>query len=99
MSVEERLDRIERKLDEVLELLRRLLEPLTPEELDSLDWKPYPEGEGEWIFVDEAPPKLLEALREKGSVVIGGYRYALREGRSKRFISRRRADQPQRQPP
>jgi len=92
MSVEERLERIERKLDEALDLLRRLLEPLSPEELDRLDWKPYPEGEGEWVFADEAPPKLIEALKDRGSVVVGGYRYVLREGRSKRFVSRRRVD-------
>ena len=88
----ERLERIERKLDEVLALLKgSASRGVSGEVLEGLNWRPYPSGEGEWIFIDEAPQGLVEALRGRGgSMVIDGYRYTLREGRAKRFVARRR---------
>ncbi len=85
------MSRIERKLDEILALLKGRAAPPSPQELDTLNWREYPSGEGEWIFADEAPIKLIEALRNiGGSAVIGGYRYTLREGRAKKFVARRK---------
>ena len=56
-----------------------------------MNWRPYPSGEGEWIFADEAPRSLVEALSSRGgSIVVGSYRYVLREGRAKSFIARRK---------
>lgn len=91
-EVLERLERIERKLDEVMSLLKGLApREVSSELLEGLNWRAYPSGEGEWIFIDEAPQALIEALRDRGgSMVINGYRYTLREGRAKRFIARRR---------
>jgi len=88
----ERLERIERKLDEILSLLKASKgQAVSQEDLEGLNWRPYPSGEGEWIFIDEAPQGLVEALRSRGgSMVVGGYRYTLREGRAKRFVARRR---------
>lgn len=90
--MEERLERIERKLDEVLALLKGLRgQAPSEEELKGLNWRPYPSGEGEWIFADEAPQSLVEALSSRGgSMVVGSYRYVLREGRAKSFIARRK---------
>lgn len=90
----ERLERIERKLDEALTLLKSLAgHGFSEEALEGLNWRPYPSGEGEWIFVDEAPQGLVEALRARGgSMVVDGYRYTLREGRAKQFIARKKVE-------
>ena len=55
--------------------------------LDSLPWKPYRSGSGEWIFADRAP-ELLKRLKASPShmVEIGDYRYRLQA--NGRFIAR-----------
>jgi hypothetical protein len=65
----------------------------TEEDLDSLPWRPYPSGRGEWVYQDEAPEALVERLRQEGKpVMIGRYLYSLRVGNTgKTFISRREA--------
>ncbi|HDI46403.1 MAG TPA: hypothetical protein ENF82_01185 [Candidatus Methanomethylia archaeon] len=92
-DLEERLERIERKLDEILAILKGGGEAsVSGEVLEELNWRSYPSGEGEWIFADEAPASLLRTLSERGSVTISGYRYTLREGRTKRFVARKKVE-------
>ena len=66
-----------------------------PAVLESRPWKKYDNGDGEWTFVtnqDGSPVEglepvkdFLEALRTGEDLVVGGYRYRLREKFLKRF--------------
>lgn len=70
--------------------------------LSLLPWKPYKEGEGEWIFSDPSrykdPPLTVEQysilswltskLKREGNVYIGKYTYQL-SGEKEDFISRK----------
>jgi len=96
-------------LDEKIRLLKQELEyyeelrklaagggeaPSTPHmDLDSLPWRPYKDGNGEWLYRDEAPDDLATQLIQAGKPVrIGNYIYSMKSGTSgKTFISRRPA--------
>jgi hypothetical protein len=96
--VEERIEQLRRELrifEEIRSALMRVGAPPEPteEDLDSLPWRPYPSGRGEWVYQDEAPEALVERLRQEGRpVMIGRYLYSLRVGNTgKTFVSRREA--------
>jgi len=94
MSLEGRLERIEKMLERILSILEgREAKPegLKPEGLDALGWRAYPSGRGEWIFSDRAPAQLVKELEEKGgSCTLHGYRYRFRgpPDNPKKFIAR-----------
>ena len=66
-----------------------------PAILERRTWKPYAKGEGEWTFVvnqDGSPVaeleparEVLQMLRDGDDLVVGGYRYRLREKFLKRY--------------
>jgi hypothetical protein len=96
--VEERIEQLRRELqiyEELRNILMRGEAPVEPTEadLDSLPWRPYQSGTGEWVYQDEAPEALVERLRREGKPVrIGKYLYSLRVGATgKTFVSRREA--------
>ncbi len=63
------------------------------QDLNSLPWRPYRDGGGEWIYRDEAPEELATQLIQAGKPVkIGDYTYSIKSGtKGKSFISRRPA--------
>lgn len=69
---------------------------LTPEFLDTLGWKPFPDGGGEWIFADTPGAQALddELSRTSQPVEIDNYRYRVswgkpdKEGRRRKFLNR-----------
>src|SRR5713226_6988702 len=66
-----------------------------PAILERRPWKPYAKGEGEWTFVvnqDGSPVaeleparEFLQMLRDGDDLVVGGYRYRLRDKFLKRY--------------
>ncbi|MEM4269945.1 MAG: hypothetical protein QW223_07505 [Candidatus Caldarchaeum sp.] len=91
--LDERIERLEKEL-QVLRFLRQLASQAEThpkqEGFDSLPWRPFKEGGGEWIFENEASPNLVNILtRSGGKAQIDGYTYMLTEGRGKRFIRRK----------
>ncbi|GBC71942.1 hypothetical protein HRbin02_01731 [Candidatus Calditenuaceae archaeon HR02] len=99
-GLREYLDKRIRELEHELEVLRRIREILEEREkvsrgggegLDSLPWRPYRDGSGEWIFEDEAPETLISTIiAGRGRAVIDGYIYDLSSGRGgRRFVRRR----------
>ena len=66
-----------------------------PAILESRPWKPYTSGEGEWTFVvnqDGSPvaelepaKEFLDRLRSGEDLVVGGYKYRLRDRFLKRY--------------
>jgi hypothetical protein len=66
-----------------------------PTILESRPWKKYDNGDGEWTFVvnqDGSPvaelepaKDFLEALRAREDLVVGGYKYRLRDRFLKRY--------------
>ena len=58
---------------------------LTPRSLDRLPWKAFRNGDGEWIYSNQAPI-LLEAINN-GHNEFGGYRYWTYE--DNKFIARK----------
>src|SRR5438445_6321001 len=66
-----------------------------PAILEGRPWKPYAKGEGEWTFVvnQEGSPvaeleparEFLQMLRDGDDLVVGGYRYRLRDKFLKRY--------------
>jgi hypothetical protein len=72
--VEERIEQLRRELqiyEELRNILMRGEAPVEPTEadLDSLPWRPYQSGTGEWVYQDEAPEALVERLRREGKPV------------------------------
>ena len=69
-----------------------------PADLEGRPWKPYASGEGEWTFVvnqDGSPvaelepaKEFLDRLRSGEDLVVGGYKYRLRD----KFLKRYRVD-------
>jgi hypothetical protein len=60
-------------------------------DLDSLPWRPYRDGGGEWIYRDEAPEDLVgQLIKAERPVRINGHIYIMKIGTTgKTFISRR----------
>lgn len=94
------LERRIRELEHELELLKTLKKVLDEkglesggggEGLDSLPWRPYRDGNGEWIFENEAPESLISKISSGGGrAVIGDHIYDFSSARGgKRFVRRR----------
>lgn len=83
------LDKFERSLREA-EPRAQAEVTLTPEVLDKLPWKRFPNGEGEWIFSDIDDPivKTLRELLNKYSGKLEIHRYTYRLSSNGKFISR-----------
>ena len=73
-----------------------------PAILERRPWKPYAKGEGEWTFVvnqDGSPVaeleparEFLQMLRDGDDLVVGGYRYRLRDKFLKRYPANGQSD-------
>jgi len=98
--LDERIRQLEREI-EVLRRLRGILEerasrpPAEPRELptllESVKWRRYPSGAGEWCFEDEAPPELIELLeRGGGRCELDGYLYVLKRLSGGKMVVARR---------
>lgn len=102
--VDERIRRVEEELEN-LRKLRELVQAkilemggVRPEErglvtaLESVKWKSYPSGTGEWCFADQLPEDFVKELRRSPnrSKEVGGYIYRLKIlSGGKEIVSRR----------
>ncbi|MEM0462150.1 MAG: hypothetical protein QW318_08135 [Candidatus Caldarchaeum sp.] len=92
--IDEKIEELEKEL-QLLRQLRQLASPKAEaqqkqEDLNSLPWRPFKEGGGEWIFENEASQNIVNLLvKSGGKAQIDGYTYMLTEGRGKRFIRRK----------
>ena len=60
------------------------------QDIDSLPWRPFKDGVGEWIFEDEAGQELIELpSKQGGKATIGEHVYLIAKGRGKRFTRRK----------
>jgi hypothetical protein len=68
---------------------------VNPAILENLTWRAYNKGEGEWTFVTnqdgspiaglEPAKEFLERLRDGEDLIVGGYKYRLRDKFLKRY--------------
>jgi hypothetical protein len=97
--VRKKIEELERELEHY-RMMARILEEAgisqaQPQQqqwdLDSLPWRPYKDGGGEWIYRDEAPEDLVSQLITAGRPVrINGHIYSMKSGTTgKTFISRK----------
>ncbi len=81
--IDSRIEGLERGL-QTLKTLREFIASSIPGEtqsmldIESLPWRPFKNGVGEWIFEDEAGQELIELLsKQGGKAMIGEYIYIL----------------------
>jgi hypothetical protein len=65
-----------------------VVEPKAELNIESVDWKPWKKGTGEWVNVLEAMDLFEEIQKAGGQLEHGGYRYWI-FGRNKDMISRK----------
>lgn len=61
-----------------------------PTILEELNWRRYPNGEGEWTYAEQAPREVVELLKMKKKEEINGYLYAYKKLDRVEIISRRK---------
>lgn len=63
-------------------------EVLIPQIIETLGWRQFKHGNGEWIFRDNVP-ELAEWIKEKGPQILRGYKYRLS---GKKFLVRKKIE-------